>query len=92
MAAGEQDQQKRPTRKSGLQRIKGVKRSMHYNRQILAREGSFTPVLETPVAGPRAGVRPRVTNGGGEGTKAKAADGNPTKILTPIRWSARGPA
>ena len=24
-----------------------------------------TPVLETPTAGPRAGVKPRVTNGGG---------------------------
>ena len=24
-----------------------------------------TPVLETPAAGPRAGVRPRVTDGGG---------------------------
>ena len=34
-----------------------------------AREGSSTPVIETPAVGARADVRPRVTDGGGEGTR-----------------------
>ena len=42
-------------------------------------------VPETSTFSPRAGVRPRVTDGGGTGTKAKAEDGNPMEILTPIR-------
>ena len=32
---------------------------------------AFTPVPGTPAVGPSAGVRPRVTNCGGKGTKAK---------------------
>ena len=40
-----------------------------------AREGSSTPVLETPAVGARADVRPRVTDGGGEGTRTTTDEG-----------------
>ena len=40
-----------------------------------ARGGSFTPVPETPTVGARADVRPRVTDGGGEGTRATTDEG-----------------
>ena len=40
-----------------------------------AREGSSTPVIETLVVGARAYVRPRVTDGGGEGTRATTGGG-----------------
>ena len=57
-----------------------------------AQGGTFTPVLETLIVGPRAHVRPRVTNGGGKGTKANTEDGGPSEILTPFLRSARVPA
>ena len=37
-----------------------------------ARGGSFTPVPETPAVGVRADMRPRVKNGSGKVTTAKA--------------------
>ena len=40
-----------------------------------AREGSSTPVIETPAVGARADVRPRVTDGGGEGTRVTTDEG-----------------
>ena len=40
-----------------------------------AREGSSTPVMETPAVGASADVRPRVTDGGGEGTRATTDEG-----------------
>ena len=40
-----------------------------------AREGSSTPVTETPAVGASADVRPRVTDGGGEGTRATTDEG-----------------
>ena len=55
------------------------------SKEKKAQGGSFTLVLETPAVGSSAGVRPRVTNGGGKRTKAKTADGGPSEILTPIR-------
>ena len=51
----------------GMGKMKARERVRH----MKAQGGSFKPVLDTPVVGPRAGVRPRVTDGGGEGTKAK---------------------
>ena len=35
-----------------------------------AREGSSTPAIETPAVSASADVRPRVADGGGEGTRA----------------------
>ena len=40
-----------------------------------AREGSSTPVTETLAVGASAHVRPRVTDGGGEGTRATTDEG-----------------
>ena len=40
-----------------------------------AQEGSSTPVIETPTVGARADVRPRVTDGGGEGTRVTTDEG-----------------
>ena len=40
-----------------------------------AREGSSTPAIETPAVGASADVRPRVADGGGEGTKAATDEG-----------------
>ena len=40
-----------------------------------AREGSSTPVMETPTVGASADVRPRVADGGGEGTRATMYEG-----------------
>ena len=40
-----------------------------------AREGSSTPAIETPAVGASADVRPRVADGGGEGTKATTDEG-----------------
>ena len=40
-----------------------------------AREGSSTPVLETPAVGARVNVRPRVTDSGGEWTRATMDEG-----------------
>ena len=40
-----------------------------------AREGSSTPVMETPAVGASADVRPRVADGGGEGTRATTYEG-----------------
>ena len=40
-----------------------------------AREGSSTPAVETPTVGASADVRPRVADGGGEGTKATTDEG-----------------
>ena len=42
------------------------------SKEKKAQRGSFTTVPETLAAGPRAGMRPRLTNGGGEGTRASA--------------------
>ena len=55
MVAGERDQLTMPTQRSRQRQGKTVERvvaTLH------------TTVLETPTVGPRAGVRPRVTNGG----------------------------
>ena len=60
-------------------------------RDTKAQGGSFTPVLETPAVASRAGMRPRVTSGGGKGTKAKTEEGGPLEILTPFRQSASEP-
>ena len=40
-----------------------------------AREGSSTPVMETPVVGTRADVRPRVMDNGGEGMRSTTDEG-----------------
>ena len=40
-----------------------------------AQEGSSTPVMETPAVGASADVRPRVADGGGEGTRATTYEG-----------------
>ena len=39
------------------------------------REGSSTPAIGTPAVGASADVRPRVADGGGEGTKAMTDEG-----------------
>ena len=44
-------------------------------REDKAREGSSTPSIETPAVGASADVRPRVADGGGEGTKATTDEG-----------------
>ena len=51
------------------------KRTRERVERYEGRGGSFTPVPETPAVGPRAGVRPRVTDGGSEGMKSKEEDG-----------------
>ena len=40
-----------------------------------AREGSSTPVMKTPAVGKGTDVRPRMTDGGGEGTRATMYEG-----------------
>ena len=45
-------------------------------------------VLETLAVVLRVSMRPRVTNGSGEGTKASAERKEPAKILTPFWQSA----
>ena len=52
-------------------------------RDTKAQEQSFTPVLETLAVNSSAGMRARVMNGVGKGTKVKTEDGRPSKILTP---------
>ena len=68
---------------------RGEKRPWDRVGNTRAQGGSFTPVPKTRQCVHSGNVRPRVEDSGGKGTKAKVEDGNPTKILTPIRQSAR---
>ena len=43
--------------------------------KMKAREGSSTPVMETLAVDASADVRPRVVDGGGEGTRATTYEG-----------------
>ena len=58
---------------------------------VKAQGGSFTLAPETLVVSVRADVRPRVKNGGGEVTKAKAGKHGPSEILTLFRQSTSEP-
>ena len=52
------------------------------SKEKKAQGGSFTLVLETPAVGSSAGVRPRVTNGGGnKGGQPKQGSGGGKRNL-----------